>query len=771
MAKSFAFEDIMSYCPDNNWSVFEDIARNINKITPFIGAGISKFIYPLWKPVLRKIARSVKSDADRSRIISLIDSSSLFDAAQEIENCLGEELLVQKLFDTFSEEKIDKYVSKFAGQAVSLFPELFPNASVITTNFDRIVERAYAMHNLPFESVVHPNQQERQNQMLQGDRHCLFKIHGDIGSDVPSYNGIAFTRKQYDRAYGEGQPLRGTLCRWFQSRYLLFLGCSLTSDKTMELLSASIQPGLCHFAIVECASGDREGKIQELRESLGVHAIVYPKGKHDAVKIILDRLLHNLNQNRRPNFEYPVATSPLTYSENYVPPTFQAALEELEHFYESSKLIEWWAIRGPTGSGKSFLVSKSAELANHNNWQIIHVQKASEDSLQKIELSQHRHETIIVIDCSLANAKDVQQWLQKTLLLTRHRKLRILLIERDDEVCDQIAPALKGEQYERVSNSCYRSEPAEPDSMLKRFLPLLMHPLNENELRDSIGLWCKSDMYSAGDEKLKQLFDLCKSIGADCQPIYAQLAAKAYCSGNLNTDATQFDVLNCEISLIRKNCRKMLSAALRGKLSPRLLESILCIRAVATIYGSISMEDLSVRYPTSIRAINSQLQDIPLPELLRRIDFLQSDGCIAALQPELLGLHFVWQQVIQGNRLSFLFPNNWSDSPDILLFIYRIIKKYASLIPEDSSFWSHLFNFPHAEPKCTHLYTSILVAITNMPGISGSLATLAYNKSGAIASRCSDIEVQRNFCLAGINSSASNSLVHLRSITHNPIKM
>ena len=184
--------------------------------------------------------------------------------------------------------------SQISKQSVWLLPFLFPDSPVVTTNFDRVLELVYEKQNKQFDTIILPGRQELHNQLIQGNRHGLFKIHGDIGNSMIEYSSIIFTERQYNENYQIGSQLVESLQRWFLGKMLLFLGCSLNIDRTMELLQRIIKlnSGVTHYAIIEYdGKKDIAKRVKELREQMGIRVIVYPKGKYEAVRIILEKLL------------------------------------------------------------------------------------------------------------------------------------------------------------------------------------------------------------------------------------------------------------------------------------------------------------------------------------------------------------------------------------------------------------------------------------------------------------------------------------------------
>lgn len=121
--------------------------------------------------------------------------------------------------------------------ALALLP-LLATGPVATTNFDRLLERAFEANGAAFDSVISGPRPDLIVDALHGDRHVLIKLHGDWQDRV----GRTFARSDYDTNYGKSQPERrrelldSAERLLFSCRSLLFIGASLGPDRTVRLL-------------------------------------------------------------------------------------------------------------------------------------------------------------------------------------------------------------------------------------------------------------------------------------------------------------------------------------------------------------------------------------------------------------------------------------------------------------------------------------------------------------------------------------------------------
>ncbi len=172
-----------------------------------------------------------------------------------------------------------------------LISELFTD-TLVTTNYDRLLEQVYDKGD---GSHV---------QLLDGttamtvvpDPECvtLIKIHGDFADPGHCILGKA----QYDTAYGAGAldlqlPVPKVLARFYRDNSLLFLGCNLRNDRTLQVFQATkLAAGDAllpqHFCIEQAPVqlADLTARNAKLAR-LGITAIWYPERQYQFVDDIL----------------------------------------------------------------------------------------------------------------------------------------------------------------------------------------------------------------------------------------------------------------------------------------------------------------------------------------------------------------------------------------------------------------------------------------------------------------------------------------------------
>ena len=276
--------------------IFKELVDAIvrRRVAPFIGAGMSFACgYPMWGAALSELKGRVEG-VDEAAFQKALDEYDYLEAAQLLWD-KDDTQLKNFIRTKFSDGRLPD--GNVTGPVLRL-PHIC-HGCVITTNFDHVIETAFKKSGRePFEGYMHGVQAGNKfvPKLIKGDR-CILKLHGDA-EDHDSY---IFTKKQYDDAYGDPfdftNPLPRALRQIFVSHSLLFLGCSLETDKTLELFTHVCEQGDFeipnHFAILPEPSGGGETKAQiETRLlKLKIHPIWFPNGDFHLVEAYLSLLI------------------------------------------------------------------------------------------------------------------------------------------------------------------------------------------------------------------------------------------------------------------------------------------------------------------------------------------------------------------------------------------------------------------------------------------------------------------------------------------------
>ena len=174
---------------------------------------------------------------------------------------------------------------------VQLLPHIFTRGC-LTTNFDYVLNRVYdaSDHRLLGEySGARLNEAPRR---LADQPHCLLRIHGE----ADSAHGRVLTSEEYAGCYGNAGNYREIFRLLIANTSLLFLGCSLSVDRTIQVLreikhEAAVETPR-HFAFLPLTEDtDREARRNELGQA-DIHPIWYPPEDHDqAIEDLLISLM------------------------------------------------------------------------------------------------------------------------------------------------------------------------------------------------------------------------------------------------------------------------------------------------------------------------------------------------------------------------------------------------------------------------------------------------------------------------------------------------
>ena len=711
------FDDVMDFYPKHNLSIYSKIvdAQKSGSLIPFVGAGMSVFCgYKLWGAVLRELAEFILLEDKRQAALKQIDNGAYEEAAQTILEAYP--AMLDQLPNLISPKKVnDCPPERLRSSAAFVLPYLFQKGLVMTTNFDRVLENVYLNWNNKLIQTVTPKQQDRLAQLRQNQSLGLFKLHGDIGNETVSIDDLVFTGKQYMEKYADGSPLVQELTRWFENRRLLFLGCSLNVDRTMEVLKSVTlaQPGIRHYAILGCKKSDIPNRLNEMND-LGILPIFYDDNDHDAVRVILERLLEETDQESYKKLwaasrVVSVATKEerrLLFDSDYFPFTGRKQeLELLEDFCASDDDISWWAVTGPGGMGKSRLVYEFTNQKRKDGWQIerFEARPSKDSNADCIEALDtwvpEIPRTIVVLDDVQAHMELVRRWLNTMVRRPRSEKLRIILLER--EGTDMNSSSWLGTELsdDIPIEWCYD----------ENFLYL--DPMNNTDL-----LTIMDDYATAAEQKLdaELLLKTLERVDPELKrPLYAVAIADACCQGKDPTNWDRKKVLDTlldreldfHFNRFQGMVGKGVTKALRSELKALLARS--CVR------GFLLLDDVGIeRYPKLVKKIEDM--DMDFQEFLEGLGLLRTiqlhsvtlnqsgksigrsaegerQRVIALSCPDLIKEHLVLNLAFEGGKIELLFPQEWEQDPVQLFFLSKLLVDYSDRLREQPAYWSTFF--------------------------------------------------------------------------------
>ena len=204
----------------------------------------------------------------------------------------------QKLADNMPAGSFDEAIENAFGHKEDLvgpiqrLPEIF-DTSVITTNFDDVIKRCYEASKSSFtETLMGVDAKELPRYLGQGDK-VLVKLHGKANSN---HNRV-LTYLEYKRHYGNPPCLQNTI-EAISTKTLLFLGCSLVVDRTIQTLTQQLEENgheivTRHYAFISIGEDDDRLARRDDLVKANIFPIWYPADEdHDkCIEALLQKLI------------------------------------------------------------------------------------------------------------------------------------------------------------------------------------------------------------------------------------------------------------------------------------------------------------------------------------------------------------------------------------------------------------------------------------------------------------------------------------------------
>lgn len=275
-----------------NEGVYDKLLQLVRKkvnILPFVGAGFSVAAgCPSWSDYI--ISQAIESGLNEDEI-----NRRLKEGEQET---LMDEIINRRTLDVFRRDFTTKFESGKTSPSSSPSAELMDlfDGCYITTNFDRVLEKCHAEKHGFEEKVIGKEKTARFLNAIYRSEKYLLKLHGNIDDQRTR----VLTQAEYNEAYGTGcidynLPIPNTIRRIFSSYTVLFVGCSLISDRYLQILRSVREsaPEFLpeHFAIINAPDDSDEFSVRDrFMAAHGITPIWYTDGEWDRPKEILKLL-------------------------------------------------------------------------------------------------------------------------------------------------------------------------------------------------------------------------------------------------------------------------------------------------------------------------------------------------------------------------------------------------------------------------------------------------------------------------------------------------
>lgn len=263
----------------------------------FVGAGLSRGAgYPGWRDlmetVLQKTVESAAGDSAGRELTALLEAGRYAELADQCREILGPARFVSHLRAELAKPVLPP-------EATHRPIVKTPYASIVTTNFDTLLEDAYALWSDEGVPKCPTGVQLGRHGTLLLDRtFFILKAHGTIHDPT----SLVFTSEDYRRITHANPAFQSMMAAILLSHAVVFVGYSLNDPNFRLLLDSQLSvfgtQAPPRYALME-GVGTLEAQI--LRRTAGIEAISYPRGEHDCVSTFLNTLASatQLKQSRR----------------------------------------------------------------------------------------------------------------------------------------------------------------------------------------------------------------------------------------------------------------------------------------------------------------------------------------------------------------------------------------------------------------------------------------------------------------------------------------
>jgi CHAT domain-containing protein len=255
----------------------------------FVGAGLSVAAgLPDWKCLLLAMVADIESeglsDGTAEELRKLIDSGKLLDVADHCRQRLGERRY---------QELLGEQLRGGAGEIPDAHHAItqLPFSAVVTTNYDKLLERAYTRFRGDLPKVVTSRDRESLGSLLFSGGFFILKAHGDI-DDAAS---LVLTARDYREIIHANPAFDALFAALLMTRSVLFIGYSLGDPDFRLLLDRQLSTfgeNIPERYAVMSGVGTVEADV--IRRSANIKVLPYPEGRHEEVLAFLRGLLTRL---------------------------------------------------------------------------------------------------------------------------------------------------------------------------------------------------------------------------------------------------------------------------------------------------------------------------------------------------------------------------------------------------------------------------------------------------------------------------------------------
>jgi hypothetical protein len=260
----------------------------------FVGAGLSRAAgYPGWgelmETVVRETAGRAGGEPARGELTTLLEAKRYPELADQCREVLG-----RSRFNALLRAELARPAAP--PEATHRPIVATPYAAIVTTNYDTLLEDAYARWSDEGVPKAPTGVQLGRHGTLLLDRaFFILKAHGTIHDD----ESLVFTSEDYRRITHANPAFQSMMAAILLTHAVVFVGYSLSDPNFRLLLESQLAvfgaQAPPRYAVME-GVGRLEAQI--LRRTAGIEAVAYPPGEHASVATFLSTIAEAAAQAR-----------------------------------------------------------------------------------------------------------------------------------------------------------------------------------------------------------------------------------------------------------------------------------------------------------------------------------------------------------------------------------------------------------------------------------------------------------------------------------------
>lgn len=256
----------------------------------FVGSGLSAWAgLPTWYGLLKRMVEQLRCDAliehEHAELEKLLGNGKLLEVADYCKEKLGKQRFAMCLSDCFRAE------NETLPEPHKIIARL-PFSAVITTNYDKLLERAYCETHGGWPKAPTHLDTDSLGTLLFDKSFFILKSHGDI--DRP--DSLVLTTGDYKKIIYENPAFNAVFSAILLTKAVLFVGYSIGDPDFQQLMDrqlTSFRGQIPERYAVMSGVGCVERDV--LWRTARIHVLNYEEGKHEKVLEFFKELENKLS--------------------------------------------------------------------------------------------------------------------------------------------------------------------------------------------------------------------------------------------------------------------------------------------------------------------------------------------------------------------------------------------------------------------------------------------------------------------------------------------